>query len=94
MDPQIYQKVANKLDLPIEVVKAAYNSFWLYIKNNIQQLSLRNISETEFNRLSTSFNLPSLGKIYSTYKKVLGTNKSILIKSQKYAQNKKNNPNV
>lgn len=94
MDYQIYQKVATKLNLPIEVVKSSYEIFWLYIKNNIQLLSLRNINEEEFNKLHTSFNLPSLGKLYSTYKKVSGTNKKLLIKKQKYDKNQKNYPNV
>lgn len=94
MDYQIYQKVATKLNLPIEVVKNSYEIFWLYIKNNIQLISLRDINEEEFNKLPTSFNLPSLGKLYSTYKKVSGTNKKLLIKKQKYAKNKKNHPNV
>lgn len=60
--------VANKLELPREVVKEAYESYWKYIRCTISELPLKNdLSEEEFNKLRTNFNVPSLGKLSCTY---------------------------
>lgn len=60
--------VANKLELPREVVKEAYESYWKYIRCTISELPLKDdLSEEEFNKLRTSFNVPSLGKLAVTW---------------------------
>lgn len=75
---EIYAKVAADMGLPIEVVRAAYLSQWQFIRNTIEALPLKEeLSEEEFNQLRTSFNLPSLGKIYTTRDKVQRTKRKI-----------------
>ena len=60
--------VANKLELPREVVKEAYESYWKYIRCSISELPLKDdLSEEEFNKLRTNFNVPSLGKLAVTW---------------------------
>ena len=60
--------VANKLKLPREVVKEAYESYWKYIRCTISELPLKDdLSEEEFNKLRTNFNIPSIGKLSCTY---------------------------
>ena len=60
--------VANKLELPVEVVKEAYESYWKYIRCTISELPLKDdLSEEEFNKLRTNFNVPSLGKLAVTW---------------------------
>ena len=60
--------VANKLELPTEVVKEAYESYWKYIRCTISELPLKDdLSEEEFNKLRTNFNIPSIGKLSCTY---------------------------
>lgn len=67
----IYERVAQDLKLPIEVVKAAYQAQWHFIRNTIEALPLKGeLSEEEFSKLQTSFNIPSLGKIYTTHEKI------------------------
>ena len=62
----IYNQVAIDLNLPIEVVEKSYKTFWLYIRNNIQQMPLYNIKTKEdFEKYKISFNIPSLGKLYN-----------------------------
>lgn len=64
----IIVKVSNELSLPIEVVKEAYESYWRFIRSSIQELPLKeDLSEEEFNRLRTNFNIPSIGKLFCTY---------------------------
>lgn len=72
----IIGKVSKELDIPIEVVDKAYKSSWKFIKDNVQSLPLKeDISEEEFNELRTSFNLPSLGKLNTTWDRVVGAKK-------------------
>lgn len=71
---EIYTKVADELNLPIEVVIEAYKSYWKFIRKTIQELPLKeNLSNDEFLKLKRNFNLPSLGKLVCTedkYKKL------------------------
>lgn len=61
-------EVSNKLNLPLEVVKEAYESYWKFMRSLIVELPLKeDISEEEFNKLRTNFNIPSIGKLYCTY---------------------------
>lgn len=72
----IIDKVSEELGLPRQLVDRTYKSYWRYIKNQIQELSLKdNISEEEFNKLSTNFNIPSLGKLYVTWDRLVGVKK-------------------
>ena len=73
---EIYTKVADELNLPIEVVIEAYKSYWKFIKQTIQELPLKeDINEEEFSKLRTNFNVPSLGKIVCTYDRMMGVKK-------------------
>lgn len=72
----IIGKVSKELNVPEEVVDKAYKMSWKFIKDTIQALPLKEeISEEEFNNLRTSFNLPSLGKLNTTWDKVVGVKK-------------------
>jgi hypothetical protein len=64
----LYKKVAEEMNIPIEVVEFAYKSYWKFIRKTIQELPLKeDLSEEEFNRLKTNFNIVSLGKLSCTY---------------------------
>lgn len=64
----IIKRVSDKLNIPEEIVKKTYESYWLYIRNNISELPLKdNLSEEEFNNLRTNFNIPSIGKLSCSY---------------------------
>lgn len=71
---EVLNQVANKLNIPVEVVKEAYESYWEYIRNTISELPLKeDLSEEEFNKLRTNFNVPSIGKLacpYDRYKAI------------------------
>lgn len=63
-------QVANKLNIPVEVVKEAYESYWKYIRCTISELPLKeDLSEEEFSRLRTNFNIPSIGKLACPYER-------------------------
>ena len=74
--PDIIGKVSKELDIPREVVDAAYRSYWGFIKQTIQSLPLKeNIDEEEFAKLRTNFNIPSLGKMTCTFDRMMGVKK-------------------
>lgn len=65
---QIKIQISEELGIPYEVVNRAYNSFWLFIRETIKELPLKErLSEEEFAELRTNFNIPSLGKLSCTY---------------------------
>ena len=66
--PDIVIKVSKELGLPPEVVDKVYKSYWMFIKQTIQALPLKEELTTEdFEKLKTNFNIPSLGKLSCTY---------------------------
>ena len=74
--PDIIGKVSQEMDIPLEVVDTAYKSYWKFIKQTIQSLPLKDdISEEEFAKLRTNFNVPSLGKLTCTYDRMMGVKK-------------------
>ena len=74
--PDIIGKVSQEMGLPPEVVDKAYKSYWKFIKQTIQSLPLKdNISEEDFTKLRTNFNIPSLGKLTCTFDRMVGVKK-------------------
>lgn len=69
-------KVSDELNIPVEVVKAAYRSYWEFIRQTIKSLPLKeDINEEEFSKLRTNFNIPSLGKLCVTWNRFMGCKK-------------------
>ena len=76
--PDIIGKVSKELDIPVEVVDAAYKSYWKFIRQTIQSLPLKDdIDEEEFAKLRTNFNIPSLGKLTCTFDRMMGVKKRL-----------------
>ena len=76
--PEIIGKVSQELGLSIEIVDKTYESYWKFIRQTIQSLPLKDdISEEEFAKLKTNFNIPSLGKLTCTHDRMLGMKKRL-----------------
>lgn len=70
------KQVSTELELPPQVVKEAYESYWTFIRNNIKALPLKeDLSKEEFDKLRTNFNVPSIGKLSCTYDRMIGVKK-------------------
>lgn len=63
-------KVSRELCIDKKIVEAVYKSYWKFIKQNIEALSLEGLTKEECNTLQTNFNLPHLGKLYMEYDKI------------------------
>lgn len=61
----VYTSVAKELGLPVKVVKGAYEGYWLFAREYIKSLPLKDsdLTEEEFVDLRASINFPSLGKL-------------------------------
>lgn len=78
---------SHELGLPSEIVGKVYRAYWLALKQVVQALPLKeDLTDEDFLKLRTSFNIPSLGKLYSSYDKVQGVKRRF-----KYLQQIKNN---
>lgn len=80
------QKTINdlsiRLGIPREVIWKVYEAFWSYIRQSIESIPLKeNLTEEEFNKIRTNFNIPNLGKLSCTYDRYLG-----IKKKRKYLQ--------
>lgn len=68
MDKRIISDVAKRTGFPERLIENTYNAFWKFIKDSIESLPLKeDLSEEEFNKLRTNFNIPSLGKLVCPY---------------------------
>lgn len=69
---KIFKRVSQETLIPEEVIALCYKKEWEFIRNTIKDLPLKdeNLKEDSFKELRTNFNLPGLGKLYTTYDKV------------------------
>jgi hypothetical protein len=69
----IVTKVAEELGLPESLVNETYKSFWRYVRETIKELPLKeDLSQEEFDKLQTNFNIPSIGKLTCTWNRYNG----------------------
>lgn len=76
-------KLSKELNLPIETIEKIYKSYWKFIKYTIEELPLKeDLSEEEFFKLKSSFNITNLGKLHCSYSKYK-TKKNVKYKKDK-----------
>ena len=76
MKEDIILSVSKNLGISPDVVEKVYKAYWLYIKTTIEALPLKeDLTEEEFSKLRTNFNIGSLGKLFVTYKHYVGIKK-------------------
>ena len=70
------RRLSQELGLPQDVIKKSYRAYWMFIKQSIEKLPLRdNIDEATFGELRQNFNIPNLGKLACTYNRYIGLRK-------------------
>ena len=83
----LYLKVSKEMDIPVEVEEEAYKSYWKFIRHTIQELPLKNdLTEEEFAKLKTNFNIVSLGKLACTYDRYIRKKQQLEYRN-KYVKN-------
>ena len=66
---KIYKEVSEETGIPVEKVREAYVGYWKAIKASIEQLDIkRSIPWSEFSKMTKSWNIPRIGKLYISYR--------------------------
>ncbi len=90
MNKEIIQSVSRNINISPDVIEKVYKAYWLFIKETIQALPLKEkLNNEEFLVLKTNFNVPSLGKLNCTldrYNRI--KNRFKLIENFKNAEDK------
>ena len=68
------KKVSIKLDIPAQVVVMAYYSFWDNIKESISKSNLDLVNENTEIDFPLSYNIGSIGKLYTHRDRILKIN--------------------
>ncbi len=63
---QIIEETAKENNLSCDLVRNIYWSYWKFIKSRIAEFDLLNASEDDFKRFTTNFNIPYIGKLYTS----------------------------
>lgn len=72
----IINKVSEELNLPRELVENTYKAYWIFIRDTIEKLPLKTeLSQEKYRNLRTSINIPSIGKLYVTWNRLVGCKK-------------------
>lgn len=66
------KKLSVQLGLPAEVIKNTYKAYWKFIRTTISGIDFSDgLTEDEFKKIRTSFNIPYIGKFNCSYKHYL-----------------------
>jgi len=77
------KQVSIKLNIPAQVVVMAYYSFWDNIKESISKSNLDLISENTDIDFPLSYNIGSIGKLYTHKNRIVAINNNIKNKREK-----------
>lgn len=77
------QRLSFKHNVPIDVIYFIYKTPYEFIKNTIDNFDkFGDITEEDFNNLRVSFNIPSIGKLYTNWD-IINKKRNIYNKWQK-----------
>ena len=68
------KKVSTKLNIPVQAVVMAYYSFWDNIKESISKSNLDLVDENTDIEFPLSYNIGSIGKLYTHRDRILKIN--------------------
>lgn len=54
-----------------------YKSYWKFVREHIESLSVSHLTKEELETVTTNFNLPYFGKLYVDYDKILKYRKQL-----------------
>ena len=87
----VIRQTARKLSISPKQAEAIYSSYWKYIRETIESLPVRNMTEEEFEAATTNFNIPYIGKLYVEYGKIKNYQRQL--KRYQDARSKENQAN-
>jgi len=90
------RRLSRELGLSEATITKTYKAYWLFIKETIGALPLKEeLTEEEYSKLKTNFNIPNLGKLACPYQRWQAVkNKSNKLREIRHAKHKGNSTNV
>lgn len=67
----VVKKIARKYSIKPELALLIYKSYWNFIKSSISSLPLEEMTEADFETTPTNFNIPYIGKLYTSHEKII-----------------------
>ena len=64
------RQAARNLSISPKVAEQVYKSYWGFIRDYVDNLHIRTLTEEEFKQQTTNFNIPYIGKLYVDYDKI------------------------
>ena len=64
------KKTSRELCVDYDTVLMVYRSYWGFIRNTIESLPLKTMTQEEVSNTKTNFNIPYIGKFYVKYDKI------------------------
>ena len=64
------KQAARNLSISPKLAELVYRSYWGFIRDYVENLHIRTLSEEEFKEVTTNFNIPYIGKLYVDYDKI------------------------
>lgn len=65
------KRIARKHSIKPELALLIYKSYWNFIRTTISGLPLEEMTEADFEKVPTNFNIPYIGKLYTNYGKII-----------------------
>lgn len=85
------RQAAKNLSTDYKLVETVYRSYWGFIREYIESLSIKKMTEEESEKTTTNINIPYIGKLYVDYGKI--ENYKWKLKKYEDAKIKKNKAN-
>lgn len=69
---KVVSEVSKELGYDEDVVEAVYRSQWLYIRDKIEMIPIKNtMTKEELEKYTLSFHIQKIGKFYTNYDRLL-----------------------
>lgn len=71
------KQASRNLNVDVKLVEKVYKSYWGFIRDRIESLPLKTMTEEEFSSVDHNFNIPFIGKLYVDYEKIEKYNRQL-----------------
>lgn len=65
-----FKKASLRLGIPYTTVQLVYDCCWKFMRATLASLDMEHMTEEDFRKTDTNFNIPYIGKLYTGYDKV------------------------
>ena len=71
------RQAARRLSVDPKLVEGVYRSYWRFIREHVDGMRMKEMTQEEFDAATTNFNLPFIGKLYADKEKINKYNRQL-----------------